>query len=460
MNCNIFNIIPKYVPPLDKAFIPIELVCRIFDGGDHTQTLRIAIERNNGLIAAHDFKVFAGNDRMAENYAYIERMVKMLLWLYGGYKVYIGGSEEIGNYIQKIYAPGEKCGFDYQSMEEVYEQKFEVHVVDIANVPDIKEAPKDIGRHWDGCRIGLDVGGSDRKVSAVIDGNVVYSEEVIWHPKTQSDPEYHYDEIRAAVAEAAKHMPRVDAIGVSSAGIFINNQARVALLFKKIPKALFEKRIKNIFNNIALEYGVPVEVANDGDVSALAGSMSIEGGCCILGIVMGTSEAVGYVDRHGYVTGHLNELAFAPVDMNPNSSVDEWSSDYGCGSQYFSQDAVIRLAPGAGIQLDEKMTPAEKLACIQKLYEKGDERVQPIFESIGIFFGYTIAFYARFYDIKHILLLGRVSSGEGGKVIVEKARMVLAYEFPELSGININLPDEANRRIGQSVAAASLPRLK
>lgn len=455
-----FKITPKYLPPLDDAFVPIELFCRLFESGEGEKTLvRVAIERNDGLVAVHDFNIFADVALFGQNCLYIERMVKMLLWLYGGFKVYVAGPKDIYEHIAKVYTVGGERQFDCKFMSEVYENHFEVLATDYASIPAKKEAPKDIGRHLDGNRIGFDAGGSDRKVSAVIEGKVVYSEEVIWHPKTRPDPEYHYSEIKAAVMEAAKHMPRLDAIGVSSAGIYIDNKTRVASLFRKIPKALFEKRIKNIFNDIAAEYGVPVEVANDGDVSALAGSMSIGGGR-ILGIAMGTSEASGYVDEMGRITGYLNELAFAPVDLNPEAAVDEWSGDKGCGVQYFSQDAVIRLCEKAGIALNENLTPAEKLEFVQKLHADGDSRAALIFESIGVYFGYAIAFYARFYDIAHVLVLGRVTSGEGGKRIVESANKVLAGEFPELGEISVHLPDEAYRRIGQSVAAASLPVIR
>ncbi len=44
------------------------------------------------------------------------------------------------------------------------------------------------GRHLDGCRIGFDLGGSDRKCAAVIDGKVVFSDEVVWNPYFEKDP--------------------------------------------------------------------------------------------------------------------------------------------------------------------------------------------------------------------------------------------------------------------------------
>jgi predicted NBD/HSP70 family sugar kinase len=175
---------------------------------------------------------------------------------------------------------------------------------------------------------------------------------------------------------------------------------------------------------------------------------------------MGTSEAGGYVDKDGNITGWLNELAFVPVDFNENAMVDEWSGDYGCGVKYFSQDAVIKLAPAAGINLDEGLSPAEKLKVVQDLMANGDSRAADIYDTIGAYFGYAIAFYAEFYDIKHVLIMGRVTSGEGGVILLKRAKQVLSDEFPELNKIiELHIPDENSRRVGQSVAAASLPKL-
>jgi len=286
---------------------------------------------------------------------------------------------------------------------------------------------------------------------------VVFSEEVVWHPKVTADPDYHYREILTAMKTAAGHMPKVDAIGVSSAGIYINNRIMVASLFLKVPKEDFDRKVKDMYINVAGEFGdIPLEVANDGDVTALAGAIDLNDNG-VLGIAMGTSEAGGYVDREGNILGWLNELAFVPVDYNPLSMIDEWSGDYGCGVKYFSQDAVIKLAPAAGISFDENATPGEKLKYVQDLHG-GDAKVDAIFEAIGIYLGYAVAYYSYFYDIKHVLILGRVTSGKGGVIIQEKAREVLKLEFPELN-INLELPDENSRRVGQSIAAASLPKI-
>ncbi len=453
------------IAKLEPEFMPMVKVINDFKDAvakSQSQTLRICTERNGGQTAVYDLEIFKENTgHDVENYEIVERIIKTLLWAKGGYKVYIAGSKYIYDRIADDYRIGGAREFDYKFISRVYEREFEVVYVESAtDAPAENDVSSPVGRHLDGCRIGFDAGGSDRKVSAVIDGETVYSEEVVWFPKTQCDPKYHYEGILSAMKTAASHMPRVDAIGVSSAGVYIDNKIMVASLFLKVSDEDFEKHVKNMYIDVAKEIGnVPVEVANDGDVTALAGAMSLEDNN-VLGVAMGTSEAVGYVDKRGNITGWLNELAFVPVDFNKNAMVDEWSGDYGCGVKYFSQDAVIKLAPRAGIELDESLSPAEKLKVVQGLMEKDDPRAADIYETIGTYFGYTIAYYSMFYDIKHVLIMGRVTSGKGGTILLDRANEVLKTEFPELSQkVQLHIPDEKARRVGQSVAAASLPKI-
>ncbi len=450
---------------LDPKFKPMITVINEFNeavkkaGG---VPMIIAVERNDGYMATYEMDIFPeGTGHDEENYGVAERIIKTLLWLNGGYKVYVAGSKKIYEGIAKAYSVGGAREFDMNFMARVYEKPFEViYVENVADAPKEYAVSLPVGRHLDGCRIGFDAGGSDRKVSAVIDGETVYSEEVVWFPKLQSDPMYHYNGILEAMKTAASHMPRVDGIGVSSAGVFINNRAMVASLFLKVSDEDFERVVKNIYLDVAKEIGdVPVEVANDGDVTALAGAMNL-GDNNVLGIAMGTSEAAGYVNGDGNITGWLNELAFVPVDFCKEAMVDEWSGDYGCGVKYFSQDAVIKLAPAAGIELDESLSPAEKLKVVQKLMAEGDKRAADIYDTIGVYFGYAIAYYAKFYDIKHVLIMGRVTSGDGGAILLQRAKEVLAKEFPELAAkAELHIPGEKDRRVGQSVAAASLPKI-
>ncbi len=456
---------PQVAPPLDADFRPGVLANRAFleaaRASGQAVPLVIALERGGGLVSVLRTEVLDPAAPGAEaNLAYVERLVKTLLWARGGWKVTVGGPREVGEYVQKAYAPGGVREFDAPFMGDVYEHDFTVEVCDADDVPAAREQSVAVGRHLDGCRIGFDAGASDRKVSAVIEGESVFEEEVVWNPKTQVDPGYHYHHIQSALHMAAAHMPRVDAIGVSSAGIYIDNRVRVASLFRGIPKDRFDAEVADLFLRIGGEWGVPLEVANDGDVTALAGSMNLDTNA-VLGIALGSSEAGGYVTPEGNITGWLNELAFVPVDFSPNAPVDEWSGDLGCGVQYFSQEAVIRLAPKAGIEIDASLkTPAEKLKVVQGLHANGDERARLIFETIGVYLGYGIAYYADFYDIDQLLILGRVTSGEGGPVILNRAQEVLKAEFPELAAkVKMDLPDEMARRVGQAVAAASLPKV-
>jgi predicted NBD/HSP70 family sugar kinase len=261
-----------------------------------------------------------------------------------------------------------------------------------------------------------------------------------------------------ALKTAASKMSRVDAIGGSSAGIYIDNRPMVASLFRAIPQERYGE-IKNLFLRIRDEMGVPLEVINDGDVTALAGAMSLEDNG-VLGVALGSSEATGYVDVHGRIMGWLNEMAFAPIDYSPSAPMDEWSGDIGVGSMYFSQQCVFRLAPKADIQIPSDITDAEKLKFVQEKLEAGHAGASQIWKSMGIYLGYGLAHYAEFYDIKHVLILGRCTSGRGGDLLLDGAERVLKAEFPELaSRIHVQLPDEKSRRVGQSIAAASLPAI-
>jgi len=460
-----FKIYPRFKPALDKDFRPAVLVNRAFlqevKKSGRGVPLSIAVERWDGLSSRYDTMVFEENIGMDQNnFQYVERLVKTLLWSRGGFKVTVGGPRSIGEYISRAYSRGGLREFDAMFMSRIYERPFSIEVACFEDVPPEKENSRPVGRHLNGCRIGLDLGASVLKVSAVIDGKVVFSENAIWHPKVNSNPDYHFQEILKALRAAASHLPRVDGIGISSAGIYANNKVMAASLFINVPESLFDSKVKNMMINVTKEIGdVCVEVANDGDVTAIAGAMDL-GETNVLGISMGTSQAGGYVDGRGNITGWLNELAFMPVDYNMSSAVDEWSGDYGCGVKYLSQDAVIRLIPAAGIEIDDKLTPGEKMRIIQDLHASGDDRVSKIFDTIGCYLGYSIAHYADFYDIKHVMILGGVTSGEGGSIIVNTASEVLHEEFPELAQkIKLYLPEKKLRGIRQSIAAASLPKI-
>lgn len=447
----------KNMPVLDDEFVPFGVwMSEYLKGAD--MPIAVAVEREDGLVSVRE-SFIRGPEFFDANLRYVERLIKFELWSIGGFRVYVTGCDDIAKMLADMYAPWGSRAFDYGFVGDVYERPLEVLAVAREDFPAANESAKAIGGHMEGCRIGFDAGGSDRKVSAVIDGESVYSEEVVWFPKVTEDPSYHFDEIVTAFKTAASKMPRVDAIGVSSAGTFVGNSPMVASLFIKVPRSRRDE-VKSIYDRAAAEIGdVPIVVANDGDVTALAGAMSTGEGS-ILGIAMGTSEAVGYVDADQNVLGWINELAFAPVDLSPCALQDEWSGDLGVGCKYFSQDCVIKLAPKAGIELDAELSPAEKLKVVQGLAQDGHEGALDIFRSIGVYLAHTLVLYASFYEIKTLLVLGRVTSGVGGDLIVSECNRVLAEEHPRLAAqIDVTLPDEKMRRVGQSVAAASLPEL-
>jgi predicted NBD/HSP70 family sugar kinase len=451
-----FDVPVKNLPGLDKGFVPFAAVKRLVDEKGRGE-IGISLESGAGKCSVHRLKIMGGKENEEFDRFYAERAVKFLLWMKGANKVGIYGNPDIARHIKKKYAPGGTRAFDAAFMAGVFEDDFTVHEGNMKELPGCAETGIAVGGNLNGCRIGFDAGGSDLKVSAVQDGKVLYANEVVWHPKLQDDPQYHYDHILSVMKEAAAHLPRVDAIGVSSAGIYVDNKCMVASLFIKVPKEKFAREVKDIYIRVAGEIGAPLVVLNDGDVAALAGAMGM-GENSVLGIAMGTSEAAGFVDGSGNIRGWLNELAFAPVDLQDGAMEDEWSGDIGCGAKYFSQDGVIKLAGTAGIGLLESDPPARKLVSIQALMEEGDVKARAVYESMGVYLGHTAALYHDFYGMKNILLMGRTVSGKGGDLILSEAKRVLAGDYPDLK-INVTLPDEKMRRVGQAVTAASLPKL-
>jgi len=459
-----FELQPQVVPPLGGLLTPAALVKRALKEAAKKAgagvPLVIALERPDGAISRYETTLFPDDHLYrSSNQFYAERIFKFLLWQRGGYRAFVGGPEEIGRNIQEVYSLGGARTFDVHLMEEIYGEPFQVIACSPQEVPPARECFQPMGGHFEGYRIGFDLGASDIKVVALVDGEPVFTDEIIWEPTREPDPAYHYQHILGALKRAAAHLPRVDAIGGSAAGVYVDNRVRVSSLFRGVPKERYAQ-VRDLFVRLGKEMGVPLVIVNDGEVAALAGALSL-GVKGLLGIAMGSSEAAGYVTPEGTITGWLNELAFAPVDYSPHAPVDEWSKDRGCGASYLSQQAVFRLAVEVGLQFPQDVPKAEQLRAVQELLSAHDSRAEKIWQTIGVYTGYALAHYLEFYDATHILLLGRVTSGRGGELILEWAERVLETEFPELyPRLQLHLPDEKARRVGQAIAAASLPPLK
>ncbi len=461
---SLLDVSPSILPPLDPSFRPAILASDRYQKAVAKAKgipVVLVLERSAGEISRWDLRILPpGSANDGDTLRYVERTLKFLLWSHGACKVYLSAPPFVGEYIRDIYSFRGRRSFDVELMTQAFDRPFQVKLVDERKMPEAKQTPSLLGGHWDGCRIGFDLGASDYKIAAVDNGKLIFSKEIPWNPKDEPDHDYHYQKIQDGLTQAASHLPCVDAIGGSSAGIYLDSRVMVASLFRSVPKDRFEKHVRSMFLRLREQWNTPLQVINDGDVTALAGALSMKKKAKVFGIAMGSSEAVGYLNAEGRVTGWLNELAFAPVDYNPHAPPDEWSKDYGVGANYFSQQAVNRLAIAAGMSFPPDMDIPTRLCVVQEQVNAGDEAASKVFESIGVYLGYTVPYYCRFYDINHMLVLGRVTSGMGGELIIKNANEVLAQEFPKVKeAVTLVVPDEESRRVGQAFAAASLPEI-
>jgi predicted NBD/HSP70 family sugar kinase len=456
---------PAVAPVLDPLFRPAALAARAFqqharDTG-RPSSVRFALEQVQGAVSHFSADLAPdGHPFAVDNFRMLERLVKLALWGRGGFRIHLDATAELVDRLGAYFRDTPTGRFD-SDLVGVRVHGHPIEVVAAKELPPERAATADLGGHLEGCRIGFDLGGSDRKVAALVDGRVVWSEETKWDPYHQPDPQYHWNGIMDSLRRAAEHLPRVDAIGGSVAGVLVANQVKFSPLFRGIAPELFERRIRNIFRDLRREWkDVPFDVANDGDVTALLGSMSLrEGG--VLGIALGTSTAGGYVTADGRVTSWLGEIAFVPIDYRADAPRDEWSGDAGCCVQYLSQQAVGRLLAPAHIRVAPSMPLPAQLEELQALMASGDPRANDIYLTVGAYLGYAVAQLANVYDFRHVLVLGRGTSGPGGAVILGVAREALRADFPELaSRIDLQMPGEKEKRHGQAVAAASLPALK
>jgi predicted NBD/HSP70 family sugar kinase len=454
---------PASVPPLDPAFRPIGFARqRLEAAAERTGTavpVRLAVEQPGGAVEAHETVTFPdGHPGAPAGSVLVERLAKAMLWSRGGSRLWVDGPPGLGAALRDHYEATPEGRFDADTIgATVFGRALEVVAAPAASFPASREAASSAGGHLDGCRIGFDLGASDRKAAAVIDGRVVFSEEVLWDPSRQSDPGWHFDQIMDSLRRAAAHLPRVDAIGGSAAGIYVDGRVRAASLFRAVPPDRFRDEVSDLFIRIRRAWDdIPFVVMNDGDVTALAGAMQAGVGR-LLGIAMGSSEAAGYVTPERTLSSRLNELAFVPIDLAPEAPVDEWSGDRGCGVQYLSQQAIGRLLPVAGIEAERDMALPDRLVLLQELMAGDDERAGRVYETIGVYLGYALLEYRALYDVAHALLLGRVMTGRGGDIIAVTARDVLRAELGDPDAIAFLTVSERDKRHGQAVAAASLP---
>merc|ERR1711871_24376 len=379
------------------------------------------------------------------------------------------------------FSEGGAYEFEAKSMPNVCGTpgtKFEVKIVKAEELPEAKDTPQVCGKEADGCRLAFDLGKSDIKSVAVKDGEVVYSKETEWDV-TNKDPQYHFDAIEAELKKAAEKLPQVDAVGGSATGtVSAANEATWCDIFPNVPPDVYKDQVRDIFIRIAQEIAgdVPLKVINDGEVTALAAYQKIKAGN-IMGISMGSSEGGGYANADGNLMGWINELCYLRLDLNPDAPTDPWTkgNHTGISHMYLGQRAPTRLAVKTGIELPESYQyPHPDMCTIKhethaqclKLVQAGlkdpahTEKVKELYETVGVYLGYALAQYCEFYAIDHVMILGRVSKGDGGDIMLATAKKVLETEFPEYAGMEFHTADDHFKADGKCIAAAALPEIK
>jgi len=280
----------------------------------------------------------------------------------------------------------------------------------------------------------------------------------------------------------AATLPRIDAVGGSATGtISGKNEATWCDIFPNVPPAVYKEKVVDIFQRLAAEVSgnpdIPLKVINDGEVTALAAVQKLEGQGSIMGISMGSSEGGGYANADGNLLGWINELCYIRLDLHPDAPTDAWTkgAHTGISHMYLGQRSATRLAAKVPcIELPEIYKYPHPEMCtirhechaqVLKLIQTAmaDEAKMPevraIYETVGVYLGYALAQYSEFYDIKHVMILGRVSKGKGGDIMLDTAKKVLESEFPEIGSIVFHTADDHFKAVGQCIAAAALPTI-
>jgi len=474
---------PAVPAPLDPNFSPVVLAKKKYHklvaGSPHV--LEWALPRADGC-GRGKLPVFAEKHSDVEASIYLAGVcIQEMLWQRSASALLLAGPPKICEAVKAAFSPGGQYEFESSTMPKVCgtpAAKFEVKIVPKEELPEGKDSPQVCGKDASGCRLAFDLGKSDIKTVAVKDGEVVYSKETEWDV-TDPNPEYHYKAIVAALMLAKAALPRVDCVGGSATGtISGDNEATWCDIFPNVPPDVYKEKVVDIFKRIAKEVAgdVPLKVINDGEVTALAAVQKIGKGN-IMGISMGSSEGGGYANADGNLMGWINELCYIRLDLNPEAPTDPWTkgAHTGISHLYLGQRGATKLAHKAGVEVPENyIYPHPDMCTIKhedhaqclKLIQKAmgdpnkEQQVKALYETCGVYLGYAIAQYQEFYKIDHVMILGRVSKGKGGDIMLNKANEVLQTEFPQYADVAFHTADDHFKAVGQCIAAAALPELK
>jgi len=476
---------PKVAAPLDPNFAPMILGKRNYlkavKAAGCKDKLEWALERAGGLAGRESMPVFPDNHPDLDASVHLAGvLIQQMMWERSGFRLLLCGPPKVAEAVKATFCKHSgKFAFEVLTMPKVCgspDTPFEVRIV--AGPGDLlqaKDQPIVCGSDASGCRLAFDLGKSDIKTVAVKDNEVIHSAETEWDV-TNPDPEYHWKMILKAMKDTAAKLPKVEAIGGSATGtVGPNNEATWCDIFPNVPPDVYRAKVVDMFQRLSKEFGdVPLRVINDGEVTALAAIMKLKAGN-VMGISMGSSEGGGYANKDGNLLGWINELCYMQLDLNPEACFDPWTPHQGMSHLYSGQRGATKLASRAGLDVPNEMRAEHPnmntmkhephAQCLKKIQAAMKDAGQSakarlIYETVGVYLGYGIAQYSEHYDLDHLMIMGRVSTGDGGNIMLEKAKEVLAVEFPELSHIQFHTPDEHFKRVGQCIAAAALPPLK
>lgn len=419
----------------------------------------LAIEQEKKIIVCKEYDIFSDEKHFSYNLFILERLIKSLLWVVGGHRIYFAGPHLLYASLNEIFSSTGKRAFDIAFMEKIFQKNFEFLACDSHQIPQ----EKSVDSHFDSLvhqkRIGLDLGGTHIKICALIDDQIVYNQVIPWSPKTYINPHEHEEKILHAIQDALPYLQNdVDALGISSAGIFIDNQVRVSALFRKVDESKYASFLSDFFLNIQsklekiVHHTIYMKIANDGDVTALSGTKRLQKER-LLGISLGTSEAASYIHHKGQLTGWLHELAFVPINWHENAMMDPWSLDRGTGASYLCQEGLIYLAKLCHIDFDKDATPSQKVKTLQAMAEHQDEKAILIFQTMGLYLADALAYYRLFYPIEHVLILGGITNGKGGDMMLSSCQEQLRLrKIP----IELHSTSKENRQMEQAITASYL----
>lgn len=480
---------PKVAAPLDPGFAPVVLGKRQYlqAAKDCKDTLDWALPRADGC-ARYSLPVFPEGSDDAEASVYLAGvLIQEMIWQRSASELQLAGPTKICETLKQAFSKGGAYEYEAGSMPNVCgtpDKAFEVKIVDKAALPEAKDAPQVCGKDASGCRLAFDLGKSDIKTVAVKDNEVLDSAETEWDV-TNVDPEYHFkaitDAMRKTIDRAVAKDPsyKIQAVGGSATGtVSADNDATWCDIFPNVPPDVYKEKVVGIFKRIAKDVAgdVPLKVINDGEVTALAAVQKLKGLGNVMGISMGSSEGGGYANADGNLLGWINELCYIRLDLNPEAPTDPWTkgAHRGISHMYLGQRGATKLAAKAGVKVPENLVyphadmctirhenHAQALKMIQEAMKDPaqEPQVKQLYETCGVYLGYGLAQYSEFYKIDHVMILGRVSKGAGGDLMLATAKRVLETEFPEYAGITFHTADDHFKAVGQCIAAAALPSI-